>query len=441
MKNAIHLNTSRLFKSAMITSLAVTALAGSAATSTAQQCDLLCHELGQLVIDNSDPQKTELVQISLTQLENLAPADARLSYAQALMSLDGRRYEDAAGYLKKTVQLDPRNLDAWKASIWVSVITRDYRDALSSIERLSGHMGVETASPARARKTREMAAYLGSIMGYLDGPRGSLVNPSDMAISEETVLANLTGTVLEAFETGRRDVVDDFMARAEQLDYARQNAQENEVKSREQRMERLSDEGEYALSELNQVEDRRQEDRKFGTGERNTIAATRQYSTTSYSSNYPYSYRGYGRRYVPTTVAGYFVNRPYSYHLNNGWGYRSGVKRGLDDVHYADVNRRQVEYHNYLTTRRRRLQTELRRISKDEDRLLTRPNVGNTPHTRAAAAKAVALATYIPLPVNPNLELEQLVQACRDACDPNDAVNDTEEEHLVSLKSEAKSAI
>jgi hypothetical protein len=88
-------------------------------------------------------------------------------------------------------------------------------------------------------------------------------------------------------------------------------------------------------------------------------------------------------------------------------------EHGLGDRHYADVNRREHDYHEYLVARERNLHRRNRRIEQDTSQLLSRPVVGSAAEVTCLRKKATALATYVPLPISPKEQIGRILASYR----------------------------
>ena len=90
-----------------------------------------------------------------------------------------------------------------------------------------------------------------------------------------------------------------------------------------------------------------------------------------------------------------------------GGGYYA--ETGLGDEHYADVNRREEKEYHRLALREKGMNRRMLRIAGDEEDLVGQPVLGNNGQLMAMKAETTALATYVPLPLTPELEQQRIV--------------------------------
>jgi hypothetical protein len=336
-----------------------------------------------------------------------------------LLLIDQHRYDDASEALNVALRLDPQNLDAWKARIWVSVITQNCDDALATMERLCKKMPDENVPADCERKCREFAAFMGQICGYLSGPGRGRLDPVTRSVFRQAIGSHLADARKECFVHLSQRVMDDYTARMQEIDELREQARQGEVTYRNQRLVCNAQDRHHTWRELGSIESLRSESRALAANERNVHAATRERSGGSFGSHHASHYDD------PQETVPFPCPNPNDPNRDNndpdernqhvdqygasGGGYFK--KRGLDDRHYADVNRREKEYDNYLRAKQRRLRQQHRRIAQEQEELLRRPVVGHTRQLAYLENQASALATYVELPVSPQAQVERILDS------------------------------
>ncbi len=355
----------------------------------------------------------------LRRLTDRDPADARVPYVYSLVLVDRLQYGDALGYARQATTLDPGNLNAWKMRIWLSVSSKDVDDALASMEQLSSRMPKST-SPAGEQICQEFSGFMGKVFGYLAGPHAEKVSTMQVASVERRVVNQLTPARKAVFLKAREQVIVEFETRVAELAKTRAAAVEREARSRNEQLANLADEYNYSHRELEKIESLRLAGRKVSADERNVIAATREKSVGGSRSGAATNYRDAIEQNPiyhqdPNAEAGAPSQFDHEYDRYRGYNHRRGaasgwaVDRGLDDRHYADVNRRDAEYAKHLSDREAKMHRRLRRIAKDQAKQIKAPNGGSNNLVRALTTQAQALTTYLPCPVSPAAEIETIL--------------------------------
>jgi tetratricopeptide (TPR) repeat protein len=349
------------------------------------------------------------------RLRRTAPADARIPYLYAILMINRKRYQEAREPLQDALRLDGKDLAAWKTRIWLSVLTEDYDDALETMNWLVRRMPQRGASAESERKCDEFVGFVGQVFGYLSEPGKEHVDAVKLTSCQQAIQSCLPDERKDVLQASCQAVIEDYQARMRQIDGLREQAREREADRRELKFKRLSQDRLYAASELGKIEDLRTGSRMLASDERNMIAATRvrvrAASVRTDDAHYTDSY----------AVGPVFSCSPQDHLANRGQGLAhrgagsSGYleEHGLGDGHYADVNRREEDYDEYLVDREKDLNRRHRRIGQDTSRLLNRPVVGNASEVLCQRKKATALSTYVPLPVSPGKEVERILASYR----------------------------
>ncbi len=361
-------------------------------------------------------------------LQDLQHRDSRVTYIHGLLLVERYRYPQGLQAINRAIESDKGNLTAWKTRIWLEVVTKDYDKALGTMESLSQLMQTSSAEA----KCRDYCNFMGQVFGYLEGPGQKRAFVRKVADAEKRIVGGLSKTRYNVFETARAGIASDYSHRNNQIAQLLDTARSNQAESRKSQIADLATEGKGATTELARVEDRREVVRNLATAERNEIAATRDKS-------YHGSGAMGGSAYSDATQRGPMYHRPPNAKKDRGWvldhnydryrlgasGFRAGSAgyrdKGLDDRHYADVNRRAAQDDHRLDRLKSDLNTRLQRIASDKKRLMLKPNTGASDLVRSKIATAKALSTYVAVPVDPQREVQQVL-ASFDVSPPIDAV-------------------
>ena len=170
----------------------------------------------------------------IRQLPGAVEADARVQRAYLLVLLKQQRYADATKRAEEILGRDQQELLAWRAKIWLSLLTKKFTTGLIDIEKLSELVPVEKDLGNRAQEVHELAGFLGVLFGFLEGPAGTAVAPAQREVSQKKLLARLDAAGKEAFEAGRSQVKQQRAALLDQKDQATQGAERKADELREQ---------------------------------------------------------------------------------------------------------------------------------------------------------------------------------------------------------------
>jgi tetratricopeptide (TPR) repeat protein len=435
---AMRKDISRILALGLAVLLTVSAVSHSLAQSGVQPA----RDVEQLVELMASVRTKADAEAQYRELRRATPADARVPYAYAMLLIEQRRYREACDPLKESLRLNGGNLDAWKTRIWLAVLTEEHDDALASMERLVRQMPAEVVSADRERKCREFAGFMGQVFGYLAGPGKDGLDPVKQTSSQQTIIGYLPKGRKAVFEALFTAVLEDYTKKMERIEELSRQAREGEADYRNEQLANLENDRRFAWREMGRLEDLRTHGRTLATNERNVIAATRERSAAGFGRANDTRYRDsqeIGPLYRPDpddigwdATAGAFVADPNAdwqldhladrYQALDRRGRAAGGyyhERGLGDEHYADVSRREEEYHDYLAEREKKMNRRHRRIAQEASRLLRRRITGTTPEVRRQLAEAEALASYVPLPVSPQAEVEQILASYRGLQSPS----------------------
>lgn len=153
-----------------------------------------------------------------------AAGDARGEYAQLLVLLHQRRYDEASKQCDSYLDTNPDDLYAWRARVWLSALMKNHQAALGSGEKMAAVLQEALKNPDQGTFVREQTEFLGRIYGYFSGPLSDKVKAEERKASEKKVLALLAGDLAKEFEQGRDGVLDEFFKRANVKEDAREKA-------------------------------------------------------------------------------------------------------------------------------------------------------------------------------------------------------------------------
>jgi hypothetical protein len=185
----------------------------------------------------------EAAEAQYLQLQRQAAGDWRIPYAYALVQLRQLRYPDALRLLDEVLTIDKKNLAAQKLRVWVRVLMKDYGKALAAIEQLAELLPADEAAGDAETPYLEIAALLGRIAGFLEGPVKAGVDPSAEAATMEKVYSRLTTNRKAAFASGRKAVLQQFSAVGEETDLTAAAAKEAAEKQKGRILEDLEQKG------------------------------------------------------------------------------------------------------------------------------------------------------------------------------------------------------
>ena len=186
---------------------------------------------------NPETAKPEALAAQFEQIRELAPGDARLTYAFALVELKNRRYGEAARLLGEVLAANKDDLAARRARVWLLMLTKRYPAALVEMELLAMSFPAKNAGGEAEQTYRELAGFLGRMYGFLEGPMSGAVVDHVLADSRDRVTARLSPQRRMAFDEANRALARHFAT----LDLDRGRKQD-EAKATEQRdLDRVRD--------------------------------------------------------------------------------------------------------------------------------------------------------------------------------------------------------
>jgi len=354
--------------------------------------DTLHDQLSALVELADHRESRDFASEQLRLLSRTSPQDSNLAYLHALVLVDKLRTRDAVAPAKLAVENQSRNPDVWKLRVWLTVShEKDYDDAMATMEQLAEQMNrKQPLFLCSTSELLELSDFMGRVYGFLLGP--AEVSELSLQHSEQRLLLSLTPRQTTYFTSAKTSVLENFSDRLYHVSEARTHAQNVEQDIRHKNLSESSDERSYLRGQMEQVEQMRLEARRLSANERNVIAATRG---SGYNSHHPRFYLVSGGMY--------------GHHGHAGHSY----ERGLGNRNYANVNYREREYNNFLSYREKNLRRRMINSSKRDQRQMRKPNNGNSRKVVSGLKKASMLHFYLPLPVNTNKEIKNLLASYR----------------------------
>lgn len=179
-------------------------------------------------------------------------ADARATYAYALVLLKQRRYDDAAKPLAAAVAADPTHWGARQNQIRLLMLTKKYDAALVNLDQFSEQIAEATEEQLSPQQRRETVAFLGRIIGFLEGPAERDVAATTRRRVQRRIESRLAEQELARYDEAR----DGVLARFAELAGASQRGREDALAAKE----RHRDEAQQGLEDRRaQQQERRTE--------------------------------------------------------------------------------------------------------------------------------------------------------------------------------------
>ncbi len=175
--------------------------------------------------------------VEFEQLRQLAPGDQRVAYAFALIELKNRHYAETARLLDDVLSADKDDLAARRAKVWLLMLTRRYPAALVEMELLAKSLPPPNAGGRDEDTRREMAAFLGRMFAFLEGPMSGAVVEHVLADSRERVTVRLNPQRRAVFDAANRELIRRFAT----LDLDRENRQEQAKDAEQRDLDRVHD--------------------------------------------------------------------------------------------------------------------------------------------------------------------------------------------------------
>jgi hypothetical protein len=137
------------------------------------------------------------------QLKSADPNDPRIDYAYALVLLNQHKYRDALPLVSRYLETGKGELGAYRVKMWAQIQDRRYPDVLDAAIALSQRIAEDTADGA---DSLEAARFLGTVFGYLELARPTVVHAELRLARRKLVLARLGESYTSVFDEGRDGV-------------------------------------------------------------------------------------------------------------------------------------------------------------------------------------------------------------------------------------------
>ena len=179
-----------------------------------------------------------------SQLRATGAQDPRLLYAHSLVLIRHRKYDEAAKLLHEIVSRAPEHLPARRALIWISMLKKNYAGALAQMESLAGEFPEHDLAADHEEPFRDSAAFLGRLIGYLEGPAASSVAEHIREDYRRNITDRLSTGRRQVFDDGVQQVLDRFAEMDLVRDQTRDDAKVEQEEIRQRELKLLSDQKE-----------------------------------------------------------------------------------------------------------------------------------------------------------------------------------------------------
>ncbi len=147
------------------------------------------------------------------QLTKLAPSakdDYRVRYAYALAMIREHHYPEALTAVNALIQSQPKYLPAHRTRAWLLLSLHKNLDALVELETLAKLLPQAEADGEEELAYTEAAQFMGTVIGYFEGPGKSMIKAPVCAKYKTLLLARLTSERREAFHEQSKAVAGRF---------------------------------------------------------------------------------------------------------------------------------------------------------------------------------------------------------------------------------------
>src|SRR5262249_30098258 len=144
-----------------------------------------------------------------------APGDVRLPYAMALVALHNHNSKDAGGFLTEALAGGKTVLPIRRTQIWLGV-SQGGKDVAAHFWQLIQILATADATQADVQET---AKWLGSLIGFLNGPGQSQLSAADRTKLMDEI-DTLKGPLADEVKAGIKEVGDQYNQFQRQLTQA-----------------------------------------------------------------------------------------------------------------------------------------------------------------------------------------------------------------------------
>jgi len=188
--------------------------------------------------------------------------DPRLLYAQTLVLIKHRRYDEASALLDKLLAADPKHLPARRAKGWIAMLKKDYAAALVDLDLLSKQLPEAKPGEEPDAANLDMARFLGRMFGFLEGPAADAAAEHTVENHKEQMLARWTSPYADAFEEARQGVLRQFEELDLEQDQTKADAKADEEQQKARELDALADERASLAEEQQALVDQAEQVRK-----------------------------------------------------------------------------------------------------------------------------------------------------------------------------------
>jgi len=167
-------------------------------------------------------------------------------YAYSIVLIKQRRYAEAGASLDQVLHVDAKNRHAQKAKVWLSVLMKRYAASLLEIDRLN-----DLFADTEAR-------FLGTIIGYLEGPVATQVSQVAVRDRREEILMSMDKAEQAQFEAARQNVAERFASFTTEKTDTERKAKEQAEKEREVLLKDLEKQREQMATRRKEIEPKKQ---------------------------------------------------------------------------------------------------------------------------------------------------------------------------------------
>ena len=171
------------------------------------------------------------------QLPLSVRAESRPNYAYALLLIKQRRYTEAAKVVDDLVARDGRDVAAWRAKIWLAMLTKRYAQAAPDMVRLAELLRTQAGAAPPDELSLAAAQDLGTDVGYFEGPGESAIAPQVRDGTRDKVLAQLPPPLKDEFTKARQRVRETFATLKDQRKDAEQQARQEAAEQRDEKLQ------------------------------------------------------------------------------------------------------------------------------------------------------------------------------------------------------------
>lgn len=201
--------------------------------------------------------RDEVTQL-YARLKAASPAEIRVSQAYLAALLKQSRYPEALKAVDEVLARDKKNVEALQIRAWLLVITKDYNAAMGDMQRLGDLLPPQEAPGEAEQVNRDIAAYLGRLCGFMEGPARDAVDELSVTRCRERILSRLITPRQEVFEQARRGVIAQFTGAAEGAEQDKAAAEADAARLKEQKVDQASRAAQDAAARVAEAESREQ---------------------------------------------------------------------------------------------------------------------------------------------------------------------------------------